>query len=108
MLSDVFRFRRRLQKIKQAGKQENKPAQAQKLTQLNTEIKRSIATALSRKQNLPLITYPDILPIAQKSDLIKKTILENQVPFFWGKPARVRIISLRKIAWVLVLVVVGK
>ena len=52
MLSDVFRFRRRLQKIKQAGKQENKPAQAQKLTQLNTEIERSMATELSRKQNL--------------------------------------------------------
>ena len=97
MLSDVFRFRRRLQKIKQAGKQENKQAQAQKVSQLNTEIERSMSTALSRKQNLPLITYPDILPIAQKSDLIKKTILQNQVTILCGETGSGKTTQLPKI-----------
>ena len=54
MLSDVFRFRRRLQKIKQVGKQNDKQAQTQKIAQLNSEIERSIATAQVRKQNLPV------------------------------------------------------
>jgi len=97
MLSDVFRFRRRLQKIKQVGKQENKQAQAQKVAQLNTEVERSMSTALSRKQNLPLITYPDILPIAQKSDLIKKTILQNQVTILCGETGSGKTTQLPKI-----------
>ena len=63
MLCDVFRFRSRLQKIKQLAKQGNKQADAEKLAQLNREIELSMSTAAARKQNLPLISYPDILPI---------------------------------------------
>jgi len=86
-----------MQKIKQVGKQENKQAQAQKVAQLNTEVERSMSTALSRKQNLPLITYPDILPIAQKSDLIKKTILQNQVTILCGETGSGKTTQLPKI-----------
>ncbi len=85
MLSDVFRFRRRLQKIKQISKQSDEQICVQKLDQLGKEIERSIAIALTRKQNLPLISYPDILPISQKSELIKKTIQQNQVTILCGE-----------------------
>ena len=85
MLGDVFRFRRRLQKINQVAKHSDKQAHAEKLAQLSREIKRSMSTALSRKQNLPEISYPDVLPIAQKSDLIKKTIQQNQVTILCGE-----------------------
>ncbi|NOQ69592.1 MAG: ATP-dependent RNA helicase HrpA, partial [Gammaproteobacteria bacterium] len=96
MLRDVFRFRRRLQKIKQA-KSVDKQAHAQKVAQLTKEINQSIDSAELRKQNLPLITYPDVLPIAQKSDLIKKTILENQVTILCGETGSGKTTQLPKI-----------
>ncbi|MCK4704511.1 MAG: hypothetical protein KAT90_03435, partial [Gammaproteobacteria bacterium] len=80
MICDVFRFQRRLQKIKQSNK-----VDGQSVARLIEEVEQSIATAQQRKQNLPKIIYPDILPIAQKSDLIKKTILENQVTILCGE-----------------------
>ena len=92
MLCDVFHFRRRLKKIKQA-KQVDKSS----LSQLAKDIERSIATALSRKQNLPKITYHDVLPIAQKSDLIKKAILENQVTILCGETGSGKTTQLPKI-----------
>ncbi|MCK4675006.1 MAG: ATP-dependent RNA helicase HrpA, partial [Gammaproteobacteria bacterium] len=96
MLRDVFRFRRRLQKIKQA-KSVDKQAHAQKVAQLTKEINQSIDSAELRKQNLPLITYPDVLPIAQKSDLIKKTILENQVTILCGETGSGKTTQLPKV-----------
>ena len=92
MLSDVFRFRRRLKKIKQA-KQTDKSS----ISQLTKDIEQSIATALARKQNLPNITYHDDLPIAQKSDIIKKTILENQVTILCGETGSGKTTQLPKI-----------
>ncbi len=97
MLCDVFRFRSRLQKIKQLAKQGNKQANAEKLAQLNREIELSMSTAAARKQNLPLISYPDILPIAQKSGLIKKTILANQVTILCGETGSGKTTQLPKI-----------
>ena len=92
MLCDVFHFRRRLKKIKQA-KQVDKSS----ISQLAKDIERSIATALSRKQKLPKITYHDVLPIAQKSDLIKKAILENQVTILCGETGSGKTTQLPKI-----------
>ena len=92
MLSDVFRFRSRLQKIKQA-----KQIDQQAITKLTNEIDQSIATAQSRKQSLPIISYPDILPIAQKSELIKKTILANQVTILCGETGSGKTTQLPKI-----------
>jgi ATP-dependent helicase HrpA len=96
MLSDVFGFRRRLQKIKQA-KQANKQLHAQNLFQLTKDIELSIAAAQLRKQNLPVITYPGDLPIAQKSDLIKKTIMQNQVTILCGETGSGKTTQLPKI-----------
>jgi len=92
MLCDVQRYRRRLQKIKK-----NKSVSKQSIEQLAGEIEQSIARAQSRKQNLPVITYPDILPISQKSDLIKKTILENQVTILCGETGSGKTTQLPKI-----------
>ena len=108
MLSDVFRFRSRLQKIKQVGKQSDKQAYAQIIDQLSREIESSIATVLARKQNLPLISYPDILPIAQKSELIKKTILANQVTILCGETGSGKTTQLPKICLDIGLGVRGK
>ena len=84
MLSDVFRFRRRLQKIKQEKSSAGQSGK-QVYDQIVKDIERSVATAETRKQNIPVITYPDELPIAQKSELIKKTIVENQVMILCGE-----------------------
>ena len=84
MLVDVQRFRRRLLKInkaKTAAGQANEQAMEQAREQLAVEMEQSIAIARSRKQNLPVISYPENLPISQKSELIKKTISENHSVF---------------------------
>ncbi len=97
MISDVFSFRRRLQKIQQGDKKKDEQVPEQKLAQLNKDVEQSIATAQLRKQNLPVVTYPDSLPIAQKSDLIKKTILENQVTILCGETGSGKTTQLPKI-----------
>ncbi|VAW50178.1 ATP-dependent helicase HrpA [hydrothermal vent metagenome] len=103
MLSEVFRFRRRLQKIRQAKKVDE--AQLAKLTQ---DIDLSVAMVESRRQNLPKISYHDELPIAQKSELIKKTILENQVTILCGETGSGKTTQLPKICLDIGLGVRGK
>ncbi|MGB5396385.1 MAG: DEAD/DEAH box helicase, partial [Gammaproteobacteria bacterium] len=112
MLSDVYRFRRRLQKINKsksgrtvAG--ETPPVnEAQEL--LAAEIEQSIATAQARKQAVPAITYPDDLPIAQKSELIKETIQHNQVTILCGETGSGKTTQLPKICLELGLGIRGK
>jgi ATP-dependent helicase HrpA len=94
MLSEVFRFRRRLQNIR---KSKDKKSSEKKLVQLEVEVDQSISTAQKRKDNLPKITYPDDLPIAQKSDLIKKTILDNQITILCGETGSGKTTQLPKI-----------
>jgi ATP-dependent helicase HrpA len=74
MLSDVHRFRRRLSKLKKPG--EGVDA---KREQLAAEIERSVARVEARRCGVPAITYPDDLPIAQKHELIRDSILANPV-----------------------------
>ncbi len=100
MLSDVQRFRRRLQKIRKstpADGQSDKKIDNQSLVQLAEEIELSVTRAQTRKQNLPVITYPEDLPIAQKSELIKKTIMENQVTVLCGETGSGKTTQLPKI-----------
>lgn len=96
----MHRFRRRLQKIKQersANRSKHKQAINESTAQLIKDIEQSIATVELRKQHLPVITYPDALPIAQKSELIKKTILENQVTILCGETGSGKTTQLPKI-----------
>ncbi len=95
MVSDVFRFRRRLHKIKRdklTAKQQEKA-----VALLTKDIEQSVATAQSRKENLPAISYPEELPIAQKKDLIKETILNNQVTILCGETGSGKTTQLPKI-----------
>jgi ATP-dependent helicase HrpA len=96
MLSDVPGLRRCLQKIKQA-RSVDKQNQKEAIAQLKQGIEQSIATAVSRQQNRPRISFPEDLPIAQKSDLIKKTILENQVTILCGETGSGKTTQLPKI-----------
>ncbi|NOQ90296.1 MAG: DEAD/DEAH box helicase, partial [Gammaproteobacteria bacterium] len=107
MLSDVFPFRRRLQKIKQAKSSDGQGGK-QVVDQIIKDIERSVATAETRKQSLPIITYPDELPIAQKSELIKKTIVENQVTILCGETGSGKTTQLPKICLDIGLGVRGK
>lgn len=97
MLSDVHRFRRRLQKIKQTKQKKDKQAQQQIFTQLSQEIECSIDRVEARRHHLPVITYPDELPISQKSDLIKKTLSDNQVTILCGETGSGKTTQLPKI-----------
>jgi len=92
MLSDVFPFRRRLQKIKQAKSTDRKS-----IDRLTTDIELSIATAETRRKNRPKTSYDEILPIAQKNALIKKTIAENQVTILCGETGSGKTTQLPKI-----------
>jgi len=93
MLNDVYRFRRRLQNLKLSDKNVTE----KKISQLTKEIESSIATVQQRKENRPKITYPTDLPIAQKSELIKKTILDNQVTILCGETGSGKTTQLPKI-----------
>lgn len=92
MLSDVFRFRRRLQKIKKA-----KAIDKQALATLAKEIDQSVAIMAARKKNVPAITYPQDLPIAQKHVLIKQTIKQNQITILCGETGSGKTTQLPKI-----------
>lgn len=96
MLSDVYPFRRRLQKISKL-KHDDKAAYKQAMAQLADVIEQSIATARARKDNLPAINYPDILPIVQKRDEIKQAILNNQVTIICGETGSGKTTQLPKI-----------
>ena len=76
MINDVHRFRRRLHNVKRA-KSVNRDKLAELVAGLSDDIEASIAVAAERQKNLPVIEYPDALPIAQKSELIKNTIIES-------------------------------
>ena len=92
MINDVFRFRRRLKKIKQEKKLDD-----QELNKLFKEVEKSVSIARSRREDVPVISYPEILPISQKSELIKKTILENQVTILCGETGSGKTTQLPKI-----------
>jgi ATP-dependent helicase HrpA len=96
MLIDEHALRRRLQKLKPA-KAGDKQVRKDAITQLSHDIEQSIAVAQLRRQNLPLITYSEELPIAQKSDLIKETIRHNQVTILCGETGSGKTTQLPKI-----------
>jgi ATP-dependent helicase HrpA len=105
MISDVQGFRRRLKKIKN-NNDEQKVSSSMSI--LKEQIEKSIATAEQRKNNRPIISYPDDLPIAQKSELIKKTIEENQVTILCGETGSGKTTQLPKICLEIGLGIRGK
>ncbi|MCG6938435.1 MAG: ATP-dependent RNA helicase HrpA [Gammaproteobacteria bacterium] len=96
MLQDVFDFRRRLLKISKS-KQGGSTAHNQAVAQLTQEIELSIAAAQARRENLPVISYPEELPIVQKRDEIKQALLQNQVTIICGETGSGKTTQLPKI-----------
>ena len=94
MIADVQGFRRRLKRVNNNDDEQKKTSQ---IKHLKEEIERSISVAEERKKKLPTITYPDDLPIAQKSELIKQTIRENQVTILCGETGSGKTTQLPKI-----------
>ncbi len=95
MIADVQGFRRGLKRV--SGNYDKQKNDKQKISELKKHIEKSIATAEERKKKLPIITYPDDLPIAQKSELIKKIISENQVTILCGETGSGKTTQLPKI-----------
>ena len=96
MFADVHGFRRRLRKIQQAKKLSDDEKSAQ-IELLQKQIEKSVARVETRRENRPKISYPDDLPIAQKSELIKKTIKQNQVTILCGETGSGKTTQLPKI-----------
>jgi ATP-dependent helicase HrpA len=117
MLKDVQRFRRQLKKIQQkqpcvkAGKPVSGKSGADSKSsyeKLSKEIEKSISIAQKRREQLPVISYPAELPIAQKQELIKETISNNQVTILCGETGSGKTTQLPKICLDLGLGVRGK
>jgi ATP-dependent helicase HrpA len=83
MLGDQFSLHRKLRSLNERLKA-NKPSE-----KLLAELERAIDTShqlLERRRNaLPVITYPEALPIAEKRGVIAKVIAENQVVVVAGE-----------------------
>jgi ATP-dependent helicase HrpA len=79
---DKFRLKKRLlssKKVKDTDKRQ------QSLHKIKQHIEVSIQQKQLKLQNVPKISYPESLPISQNSELIAKTISENQVVIIAGE-----------------------
>jgi ATP-dependent helicase HrpA len=81
MQSDRFRFKRRLQSVKKLPTQK----QAKAVEKIQQDIAASIILRQSRIDNLPLVSYPESLPISQKRNDIANAILNHQVVIIAGE-----------------------
>jgi ATP-dependent helicase HrpA len=95
MLLDQHAFRKRVHSIQQRSRQ-NKPID-KSLVNLNDEIIKSIARREQRLQALPSPTYPDILPVSEKREIIKQAINDNQVIIVAGETGSGKTTQLPKI-----------
>jgi ATP-dependent helicase HrpA len=103
MLRDVHRFRRRLRKIRGV-----KTVDENAVASLNRDISKSVAIVDSRRENIPVVTYPESLPVAQKAEQIKQAILQNQVTILCGETGSGKTTQLPKLCLDIGLGVRGK
>ena len=90
MLSDVYRLRRRIQKL-------DRSAELSVIEKLAGDIERSVARVESRRTNLPEISYSEGLPIADKHAEITQTIRDHQVTILCGETGSGKTTQLPKI-----------
>ena len=81
MHSDRFRFKRRLQTAQKLPAEKQEKA----VDKLQQDIAASSSLRQSRIDNLPVVSYPDSLPVSQKRDDIAAAILNNQVVIIAGE-----------------------
>ncbi len=80
--TDSFRFRRRLQQLKEQPSSDSLDA---KLKALASDIDKSIAIKEQRKTNLPKPDYPESLPVSARRKEILEAIRDNQVIILCGE-----------------------
>ncbi|MDX2320083.1 MAG: ATP-dependent RNA helicase HrpA, partial [Moritella sp.] len=81
MHADRFRFKRRLQTAQKLPSEKQQKA----VEKLQQDITSSASLRQSRIDNLPVVSYPESLPISQKRDDIANAILNNQVVIIAGE-----------------------
>ncbi len=94
MLRDQHRLRRRLdgtRKTRDAG------ARDKILAKLADEVEAAERRVARRRDSLPEITYPEILPVSQKKDEIRKAIEDHQVVIVAGETGSGKTTQLPKI-----------
>ena len=87
-----FRFKQRIQKLNK-DTQENSPH----YLRLQQQIEQSIQRRKLRLGNIPVISYPEILPISARHEEISKTIQDNQVTILCGETGSGKTTQLPKI-----------
>lgn len=81
--SDRFRFSRRLRELqKRIGA--DKPSD-RALEKLQTDVKASCELAAARRRKVPVIEYPEQLPVSAKKEAIATAIKEHQVVILAGE-----------------------
>lgn len=91
---DQFLFKRRLDGVKKIS---DEAKQLKVLSNITSDIEKSIAARELRLKNLPKVSYPENLPVSQKKDDIKKAISENQVVIVAGETGSGKTTQLPKI-----------
>ena len=91
---DQFLFKRRLDGVKNIS---DEAKQLKVLSNITSNIEKSIAARELRLKNLPKVSYPENLPVSQKKDDIKKAISENQVVIVAGETGSGKTTQLPKI-----------
>lgn len=82
-LIDQFPLRRELLRLKKAALE---PEQRQKaLAKLQARLDRSVANRLARLNSVPVVSYPEDLPVSGRVDDIKAAIANNQVVIVAGE-----------------------
>ncbi len=83
MLSDRFRFTKKLKSLSQLREQDKKSTQ--QLEKLNKQITLSIQLAKTRESTKPAPDFPGNLPVNQRHDDICKAIEEHQIIILCGE-----------------------
>ncbi|ENM3921183.1 ATP-dependent RNA helicase HrpA [Vibrio cholerae] len=94
LIKDRFRFSKR---IDGASKIKNESARNAVFDEIALDIAQSIMVVEQRKQQMPKIEYPALLPVSQKRDDIAKAIAHHQVVIVAGETGSGKTTQLPKI-----------
>lgn len=82
---DKAGFKRRLKHIRQKSKSKSSDDVSESIQKLSKHIDRSIAILYQKKLNVPVVEFPENLPITAKLPDIEKAIREHQVIVLCGE-----------------------
>lgn len=93
MIKDRFRFSKR---IDGASKIKNESARNAVFDEIALDIAQSMMVVEQRKQQMPKIEYPALLPVSQKRDDIAQAIAHHQVVIVVSEAVQAKPLSYRK------------